>query len=150
VKTRSIKEIAEEIFRRESRPLHYKELTQMIMRERTLQGQTPHETVRSSIGTDPRFKRVAEGVYALTEWTEYPEVRFAKDIAYDVLKSQGRPMTMIDLGEAVLEERDFFGGPKQVARNVLRSDERFYYDPESQLVGLVEWGALNQATKSQE
>ena len=148
MKERPITRVAEEIFIREKCPLHYKELTKIIMRERSLGGRTPHETVRSAIGTDSRFKRVAEGVYALAEWTEYPVARFAKDIAYDVLKSHGEPMAMTALGEAILEERQFVGGPNQVVRNVLRSDRRFYFDPEDRLVGLLEWGMPNQAANS--
>jgi hypothetical protein len=150
MKERPITRVAEEIFRREKRPLHYKELTKMVMLERSLGGRTPYETVRSAIGTDPRFKRVAEGVYALTEWTEYPVARFAKDIAYDVLKSRGEPMAMAALGEAILKERRFAGGPNQVVRNVLRSDKRFYFDPGNQLVGLLEWEMPNQTADSQD
>lgn len=149
MKKRSIVQVAEEILRREKCPLHYRDLSEIITSELTLKGQTPHETIRSKIATDPRFKRVAEGVYALTEWDEYPVSRFAKDIAYDVLTSQGKPMTMAELGKAILEERHFVSGPKQVVRNVLRSDERFYYDRENRLVGLVEWRVADQASNSQ-
>lgn len=139
VKHLSITQIAEGIFGREKRPLHYKELTKLVMRERPLERKTPHETVRSWIGQDHRFKRVAEGVYALTEWTEYPVARFAKDIAYDILKSRGEPMEMVALGKAILEERQFASDEKQVVRNVLRSDKRFCSDRGSGLVGLIEW-----------
>ena len=59
------------------------------------------------------------------------------------------PMAMTALGEAILEERQFVGGPNQVVRNVLRSDKRFYYDPENRLVGLLEWGMPNQTANSQ-
>lgn len=121
--------------------MHYMELTRLILRERSLSGRTPHETVRAAVGTDPRFKRVAEGVYALTEWEEYPVARFAKDIAFDALMERGSPMSMTELGEAVLEERHFVGGPKQVVRNVLRSDGRFCQDPDTGLVRLAEWAS---------
>jgi len=46
---------------------------------------------------------------------------------------------LVDLGNAILSERHFVGGPKQVARNVYRSDDRFFYEEESDLIGLVEW-----------
>ena len=139
VKHLSITQTAEGIFRREKRPLHYTELTRLIMRERPLRGKTPHETVRSRIGQDHRFKRVAEGVYALAEWTEYPVARFARDIAYDILKSRGEPMEMVALGKAILEQRQFASDEKQVVGNVLRSDKRSCHDRVSGLVGLVEW-----------
>ena len=138
-RARPIWVLAEEIFRREERPLHYRDLTQMILQERESRSLTPHESVRSVAGTDPRFKRVAEGVYALAEWQEYPVARFAKDIAYELLTSRGKPMPIAALGEEILEERRFVGGARQIVRNVLRSDNRFCNDSEHGLVGLKEW-----------
>ena len=111
----------------------------MLLDKCALTGNTSHESVRSRIGTDERFKRVAEGVYALTEWDEYPVARFAKEIAYDILITVEEPLPMLQLGEEILAERKFAGGPGQVARNAIRTDERFYLDQEKGLVGLVEW-----------
>lgn len=135
----TIRDAVVEIFNKEKRPLHYKEITERLLPEYRIRGKTPHETVRSKIGTDRRFKRVGEGIYALADWEEYVVARFAKDIAYEVLKSRKCPMTLTDLGEAILEERNFLSAPSQVARNAIRQDERFYYDREKNLVGLTEW-----------
>lgn len=135
----SIAEVAEKLLRKARRPLHYEEITNLLLSQITLVGKTPQQTVRSRLATNPRFKRVAEGVYALAEWSEYPAVRFAKDIGYDILRSQGKPMDLIKLGQEVLKERDFVGGPSQVARNVIRSDKRLFFDSSKNLVGLVEW-----------
>ncbi len=136
---KSVKEAALELFKDAKKPLHYKDLTRMIIDECNLSGKTPHETVRSLIGTDTRFKRVAEGVYALSEWEEYPVARFAKDIAYDVLSMNGKPLNLTLLGERIYEERVFKGPPRQVARNAIRSDKRFSYDPKTDLVSLSDW-----------
>ena len=138
-KSRTVKEAAFDILNELGHPLHYKELTKLVLEECNLEGKTPHETVRSLIGTDKRFKRVSEGVYALSDWKEYPEVRFAKDMAYNFLFNRGEPVGMVELGDAILSERQFVGGAKQVMRNVLRSDKRFYFDSDNGLVGLVEW-----------
>jgi hypothetical protein len=120
---------------------YYKALTKMILDrgESRLGGRTPHETVRSSLGTNQRFKRIAEGVYALSSWEQYPVARFAKDIAYDVLKAYGRPMSVTELGKAILKERKFVGGPRQVACNSVARDSRFIYDVEADIVRLSEW-----------
>lgn len=136
---KSITEAAIEIFEKEGKPLHYKELTKMLLGECNLSGKTPHESVRSKIGMDYRFKRVAEGVYALSEWEQYPTARFAKDIAYDVLNNFGKLISLNDLGEEIFKERIFVGSPKLVARNAIRKDKRFYIESGSDLVGLVEW-----------
>ncbi len=135
----SIADAAEGILRKTGHPLHYTELTAKILLTCKLQGKTPKQTIRSCLATNPKFKRVAEGVYGLAEWTEYPVARFAKDIAYDVVKAANKPMQLSELGEAILRERDFIGGPNQAARNVLRSDSRFFYNSRKRLVGLAEW-----------
>lgn len=119
--------------------MHYKDLTKLLIGKCNLTGKTPHESVRSLLATSSKFKRIAEGVYALTSWKEYPTARFAKDIAYDVLKKRGKPITLILLGKKILKEREFIGGPAMVVRGVLNTDRRFSYDKTSGLVGLVEW-----------
>ncbi|MCP4286372.1 MAG: hypothetical protein GY792_18315 [Gammaproteobacteria bacterium] len=136
MKKTSVKQAALVVFRQENHPLHYKDLTKKILTMCDLKGKTPHESVRALIGTDERFKRVAEGVYALSEWEEYPAVRFAKDIAYDILSKRGTSMNIIQLGLEILEERKFIGPPKVIARNATKNDERFTYNPKTEMVGL--------------
>ncbi len=139
MKSTTVAGIAEEILRARKRPLHYLELTRLILEKRTITSRTPANTVSSVLATDARFKRVAEGVYALAGWKKYPAARFAKDIAYDVLKSRRRPMTVRELGKAILKEREFKGPPSGVVKNILRADSRFYVDRAARLVGLSEW-----------
>ena len=136
---RPVKEAAMQIFLEEGKPIHYKELTKMLLSKCNLTGKTPHESVRSLLGRDKRFKRVAEGIYALSEWEEYPVARFAKDIAYDILNSLGKPLQIVELGKEIFKERKFVGGPRMVARNCIRLDNRFYFEQDTELVGLVEW-----------
>jgi hypothetical protein len=135
----SIASVAEKILRAKNRPLHYLELTRLILKQHPISGLAPYNTVGSVLVTDPRFKRVAEGVYALAIWTQYPAVRFGKDIAYDILKSQKRPITLRKLGEEILKERSFYGPPSAVGKNAVKSDPRFYFDRTTRLVGLSEW-----------
>ena len=138
---RSITDVAEKILVNKGTPMHYKELTSKILQigECKLEGKTPSETVRSSIATSPKFIRVAEGTYGLREWTNYTEGRFAKDIAYGILVKYKRPMKLEELGKKIHQERFFVGGAKQVARNVIRSDKRFFFDEVTQMVSLVGW-----------
>jgi len=136
---RSVLIVAEEIFVKLGKPLHYKELTKMLLDQCDLTGKTPHESVRSLLATSPKFKRIAEGTYALASWREYQTARFAKDIAYDILHKKGKPISLVLLGEKILEERKFIGGPAMVARGVLNTDKRFYFDQKLGVIGLVEW-----------
>ena len=139
MKKRAVSIVAEEILLKVGKPLHYKELTPMLLDKCELSGKTPHESVRTALATNAKFKRVAEGTYALTIWTEFPTARFAKDIAYDVLRKIGKPINLVLLGEKILEEREFVGGPAAVARGVVNTDKRFYFDKKSASAGLTEW-----------
>jgi hypothetical protein len=137
--TRSVADAAEEILLNVRHPLHYKVLTPMLLEQCNLHGKTPHESVRSSLATNPKFKRIAEGMFALSIWEEYPAIRFAKDIAYDALKKENKPISLVMLGQKILAEREFKGGPAMVARGVLNTDKRFSYDRSSGMVSLIEW-----------
>ena len=139
MKKRSIVTVVEEILKDSGQPLHYKEITKLIFDECQLSGKTPHETVRSRMALDSRFKRVAEGVFALTTWKRYPAIRFGKDIAYDILAQKGKPLKIEYLAQEIYLERKFASNPKVLVRNIVRSDQRFYYDPKLDQVGLAEW-----------
>ncbi|MGA7194336.1 MAG: winged helix-turn-helix domain-containing protein [Anaerolineales bacterium] len=136
---RSIADVTEEIMLRTKKPMHYKVITPLLLKHCKLLGKTPEQSVRSSLATNPKFKRVAEGTFALTIWKKYPAIRFAKDIAYDILKSGGYPLKITLLGEKILNERKFSGTAKTVAKGVVNTDNRFYYDRANELVGLIEW-----------
>jgi DNA-directed RNA polymerase delta subunit len=135
----SVASIAEEILRARNRPLHYLELTRRILKKRPISGSAPYNTVASVLVKDSRFKRVAEGVYGLASWTQYPVARFGNDIAYDVLKSRNRPITLSELGKEILKERPFNSSPSTVGRNAMKSDKRFIFDRTTRLVSLSEW-----------
>ncbi|HLO16784.1 MAG TPA: winged helix-turn-helix domain-containing protein [Anaerolineales bacterium] len=138
----SITKAAEELLERSGTPMHYKEITDQILHECDLHGNTPYETVRSSIGRSSKFIRIAEGVYALSKWKKYKPARFAKDIAYDILKLAAKPMSLINLGDKVLAERKFKGKPNMIVKNAIRQDARFYLDKRSNMVYLIEWKKL--------
>ncbi len=130
---------AKELLEKTGKPMHYMEITKQILLRCNLQGKTPHETVRALMGTSPDFIRVAEGIYALSAWKEYKPARFAKDIAYSILESKGKPMSLDDLGVKIFEERKFVGDSKVVVRNAIRNDKRFRMDKMTELVYLADW-----------
>lgn len=130
---------AEKLLDDMKRPLHYREISDALVKAGVIKGNTPHLTVCARISKHRKFIRVAEGVYALSSWKKYKPVRFAKDIAYDVLKKSKKPISLVSLGNKILQERKFATGPALLAQTVLKSDKRFYYDEQLDLVGLVEW-----------
>jgi len=135
----SIVNVAEEILQQYGKPMHYKALTSLLLEKCELTGKTPHESVRSRLASSPKFKRIAEGIFALSIWQEYPPIRFAKDIAYEILKAKNKPISLALLGREILIERKFLGTPAMIARQAVINDKRFYYDKSIGVVGLVEW-----------
>ena len=62
---------AYEILKKKGKPLHYVELTKLIMKRKEIKGKTPWKTVNAAICTNPKFKRIGKrrsGTYALSEW----------------------------------------------------------------------------------
>jgi len=72
-----------------------------------LKGKTPALSVRSALARNTKFRRVAEGVYALSIWDEYPAKKFAKDIGYEILEMEGEPIDINSLGKRILDVRKF-------------------------------------------
>lgn len=67
---KSILIYAYEILKKEGKPLHYKTLTELIMKKKELKGKTPWNTVNAVICTNSKFKRIGKdrsGIYALSE-----------------------------------------------------------------------------------
>ena len=68
---KSILTHAYEILKKEGKPLHYKTLTDLIMKKKELKSKTPWNTVNAAICTNSKFKRIGKGrsgTYALREW----------------------------------------------------------------------------------
>jgi hypothetical protein len=135
----SIANAAEEILSRSGQPMHYKEITSLILNQCDLKGKTPALSVRSCLARDPKFKRTSEGFYALSKWKKYPAVKFAKDIAFEILEKGGEPMDALTLGTGVSKVRKFKGDPKSIVRSFLFTDKRFYYYRSTGMIGLTKW-----------
>jgi hypothetical protein len=135
----TVVDAAEKLLEEVGQPLHYKYITEVLLKQKIVRGKTPHQTVCARLSKSKRFTRVAEGTYALARWKEYKPARFAKEIAYDVLRSYGKSMRVSELGEKVYEERKFVGAASSVIRSIVSADRRFRYDKKSDLVYLVEW-----------
>ena len=136
---RSTITIAEEILLKTGHPLHYKTLTSLLLDKYNLKGKTPALSVRSALARNTKFRRVAEGVYALSIWDEYPAIKFAKDIGYEILEIEGEPIDINSLGKRILDVRKFKDNPVGLVRALLRNDKRFYYLESTRMVGLTKW-----------
>ena len=122
----TVKQAIIEVLQTAEKPLHVLEITKRVLPiASNLKGQTPQHTVNATLSTYPRFKRVAKGVYALSEWHEYKELRRVVDIAHDVLSGVDRQLSVAEITAQVLSERRLRGSPKSTVKQLLQKDSRF-------------------------
>lgn len=139
---KTVKEAIIETLREKDKPMRVGDITRAVLRKTSrLKGKTPHNTVNAVLRTDPRFKRIAKGTYVLGEWKGYKEMRLVKDIAYELLKNEGKPMPLEAITQAVLEERALKGHAGVTIRHILLNDERFV-EGGGKVYNLAEWAAI--------
>ncbi|MBZ9571810.1 hypothetical protein KJA15_00510 [Patescibacteria group bacterium] len=106
INPRGIKDRAHLIFKREKKPLHFREVTQLINNsklEKISQSLALPQTVHNELIKDPRFVLVGRGLYALREWGYVPGV--VKDIISMVLKKSKRSLSKEEIVKEVLKQR---------------------------------------------
>ncbi len=95
INPRGVKDRAYLAFKKVNKPLHFKEVSDMI------QGSLV-QTVHNELIRDPRFVLVGRGIYALSEWGYTPgEV---KEVIFKTLKEKG-PLTKEEVLKRVLGQR---------------------------------------------
>jgi len=97
INPRGVKNKAYVVFKKESRPLHFTEVSKLI-------GPTAlPQTVHNELIKDSRFVLVGRGLYALKEWG-YEEGQ-VKDIISKILKTAGKPLLKEEILEEVMKQR---------------------------------------------
>jgi len=96
INPRGVKDKALLVFKKENKPLHFKEVASLIPKALP-------QTVHNELIKDPRFVLVGRGVYALREWGY--EDGFVKDVIFKTLKEAGKPLSKDKILEKVLKQR---------------------------------------------
>jgi hypothetical protein len=107
---RGVRDKAHLVFEQEKRPLHFKELSQLIDKyfvHRVSSGPkvrpTHAQTVHNELIKDPRFVLIGRGLYALAEWGYEPGT--VKDVLVQILKDAGEPLYKEDVLRMISERR---------------------------------------------
>jgi len=104
INPRGIKDRAYLVLKREEKPLHFRDIANLIDNLPFPSGRKSHiATVHNELIKDQRFVLVGRGLYALSEWGYRPGV--VKDVIYQVLKEAKRPLTKKQILDKVLEQR---------------------------------------------
>jgi len=91
------------VFKKIKKPLHYKDLTDLIRKSGFSKKNISVEAVHNELIRDPRFVLVGRGIYALKEWGYNPGT--IAEVIEDLLKKEQKPMHKNDIIEKVLERR---------------------------------------------
>ena len=96
INPRGVKDRALLVFKKENKPLHFKEVASLIPKALP-------QTVHNELIKDSRFVLVGRGVYALREWGY--EKGFVRDVIFKTLKEAGKPLSKSEILEKVLKQR---------------------------------------------
>ena len=105
ISPRGVKDKAYIIFKNEERPLHFREVAELIDKADLFDSQkkTHPQTVHNELIKDGRFILVGRGIYALSEWGYRPGT--VKDVISAVLKESKKPLTKEEIIEKVSKRR---------------------------------------------
>ncbi len=102
INPRGAKDKAYIVFKDQSRPLHFKEVADLINKASLGNHPAQAQTVHNELIKDGRFVLVGRGIYALKEWGYQPGT--VKDVIAGVLKEKG-PSFKEDILNNVMERR---------------------------------------------
>lgn len=106
VNPRGVRDKAYLVFDREERPLHFREIAQLIDKAPFVTKspkKTHPQTVHNELIKDSRFVLVGRGIYALDKWGYTPGT--VRDVIIDILKREAQPLTKEEIVSKVLEQR---------------------------------------------
>ncbi|MBI4709259.1 MAG: hypothetical protein HY764_03595 [Candidatus Portnoybacteria bacterium] len=102
ISPRGVKDKAYLVFKKENRPLHFSEVTELINKSLPQNKPAYVQTVHNELIKDPRFVLIGRGIYALSEWGYNPGT--VVEVIKQVLKEKG-PLLKEEILKNVLAKR---------------------------------------------
>ncbi len=105
IRPKGVKDKAFLVFKKHQKPLHFREITQLIdlLDSNQSDKKTHAQTVHNELIKDPRFVLVGRGMYALGEWGYVPGT--IKDVITKVIAEKQQPVHQDEIVKAVLAQR---------------------------------------------
>lgn len=100
---RGVRDKAYVVLKKNKKPLHFKEITEMINNKGFSKRKANMQTVHNELIKDSRFILVGRGIYALKEWG-YKEGT-VKDIIASILRNKKEPLDKDQIIKEVLKQR---------------------------------------------
>ena len=103
IKPRGVKDKAFLVLKRDGKPKHFREITQLINGASFSDRKANVQTVHNELIKDKRFVLVGRGMYGLADWGY--KAGTVKDVIVDLMKSSGKPLHKDDIVAKVLSHR---------------------------------------------
>jgi hypothetical protein len=103
IKPRGVRDKAYLVLRRDGKPKHFREITQMINGVNFGSRKANVQTVHNELIKDKRFVLVGRGMYGLAEWGL--KAGTVKDVIVDLMRTEGRALHKDDIVAKVLSHR---------------------------------------------
>jgi len=117
ISPQGVKDRAFLVLKKEGKPLHFTEITDLI-NQSGLSNRTAYtQTVHNELIKDPRFVLTGRGTYALVDWGYQPGT--VEDVIENILRQNKKPMTKQEVLDAVLAQRQV--KPTTIMLNLQRS-----------------------------
>lgn len=104
VKTRGVRDKAYLVLKKNTRPMHFKEIVNEINKIFSPAKSAHLQTVHNELIKDDKFVLVGRGTYALSDWGYKPGR--VSDVLMRILKDAKRPLSREEIVEAVYKERN--------------------------------------------
>lgn len=103
IKPRGVKDKAYLVLKKDGKPRHFREITQLINSAEFAGSRANVQTVHNELIKDSRFVLVGRGLYGLSEWGL--KAGTVKDVVVDLIRSSGKPMHKDAIVAGVLSHR---------------------------------------------
>jgi len=129
IKPRGIKDKAYLVFKKEKRPLHFRDVAKLISPDCVV------ETVHNELIKDKRVVLVGRGIYALKEWGYKPGT--VRDVVLDILKKEKKPISKDEIIKRTLKQRIVEKSTILIAlsdKKLFQRDEKGNYKLKTELI----------------
>ncbi|MBU3918949.1 hypothetical protein KKC63_03555 [Patescibacteria group bacterium] len=125
VRPKGLRDNAYLVLKKEEKPLHFRDITELIGKLPASSGGVLSESVHNELIRNENFVLIGRGIYALKEWGYEPGT--VREVISEVLKSAKKPLKKDEIFKKVLKQRDV-----KESTVLLNLQNKKYFDKDKQ------------------